>query len=123
MPGTRFQMRLGPWWRPLLLMGGATPAASYLELDDETLTVRYGRLFRHTIPRGDVEDAVETQWPPLCGIGWRVDFRGRFGLIGSLGGVVEIRLRTPIRVWRVLTSRRLAVSLEEPERFLQALTE
>jgi hypothetical protein len=122
MPGSRFQMRLDPWWRPLLLIGGATPGTSHLELDDETLSVRFGRLFNHTVPRNDIEDATQTSWPPWYGIGWRTDLRGRIGLIGSLGGVVEIKLGRPIRVWRVLTCRRLAVSLEEPERFLDALT-
>jgi hypothetical protein len=121
MPGDRFPMRLDPWWRPLLLIGGATPGTSYVELEAGTLTLRFGWLFRQTIPRSHIDGAVETRWPPWYGIGWRTTFRGRFGLIGSLGGVVEIRLRTPIRVWRVLACQRLVVSMEEPERFLAAL--
>lgn len=122
MSATRFQIRLNPWWRPLLLIGGATSDTSYLELNDDTLSVRFGWLFGHAIARSDIEDAAQSNWPAWYGIGWRTTFRGRFGLIGSLGGVVEIRLRRPIRVWRLPTCRRLAVSLEEPERFLEALS-
>lgn len=38
MRGSRFQMRLEPWWRPLLLIGGATRSTAYVELGGETLT-------------------------------------------------------------------------------------
>lgn len=119
---SRFQMRLDPWWQPLLLAGGATPSNSYLELDEETLTVRFGVLFRDEIPRANIEGASETDWPWWMGVGWRTNLRDLAGLIGSYRGVVEVRLDTPQRVWRLLSCRRLAVSLEEPQAFLDALT-
>lgn len=121
MAGTRFQMRIDPWWQPLLLVGGGTQDGSYLELSDDALTVRFGWLFQRTIPRSDIEEAVPSRWPVWMGVGWRTDLRGLFGLIGSYRGVVELRLRAPIRVWGMLTCRRLAVSLEEPEQFVAAL--
>ena len=123
MASTRFQMRIDPWWQPLLLVGGGTRDSSYVELNDDTLTARFGWLFQRAIPREDIEGVTQTRWPLWMGVGWRTNFVGGFGLIGSFRGVVEIRLRTPIRVWRVVTCRRLAISLEEPERFVEALAE
>ena len=121
MSSTRFPMRLDPWWRPLLLIGGATSSNSYVELSEDAVTVRFGWLFRRTLPRSDIEGAVRTRWPLWHSVGWRTNFRGLIGLIGSYQGVVEIRLRTPRRVWGLFTLRRLAVSLEEPQRFLDSL--
>ena len=42
-------------------------------------------------------------------------------MIGSYQGIVELTLREPIRVLNLLNFTRIAVSLEEPEAFLQAL--
>ena len=55
------------------------------------------------------------------GIGWRAGFGSHYGLIGSYQGIVELTLREPIRVLNLLNFTRIAVSLEEPEAFLQAL--
>jgi len=114
-------MRLDPWWRPLLLIGGATPSNSYVELSEDAVNFRFGWLFRRTLPRSDIEEAVPRRWPLWYGVGWRTNFRGLIGLIGSYQGVVEIHLRTPGRVWGLFSLRRLAVSLEEPQRFLDFL--
>ena len=121
MGGTRFPMRIDPWWCPLLLVGGATPGNSYVELSDDALTARFGWLFRSIVPRSDIEAAVPRRWPLWYGVGWRTNLCGLVGLIGSYRGVVEIRLRAPVRVWGLFTLRRLAVSLEEPQRFLDSL--
>ena len=55
------------------------------------------------------------------GIGWRAGFGSHYGLIGSYQGIVELTLREPIRVLNLLNFTRIAVSLEEPGAFLQAL--
>ena len=121
MSGTRFPMRLDPWWRPLLLAGGATQGNSYLEIEHEALTVRFGMLYQETLRLADIESVGEADWPVWMGIGWRIGFGERFGLIGSYDGVVEMRLREPLRVWRFANCTRLAVSLEDPVAFAGAL--
>ncbi len=120
MPSERFPMRLDPLWRPLLLIGGAMRGNSYVELSDETLDMRFGWFTHRSIRRDTVTSAAETSWPMWGGIGWRALWGRRYGLIGSTSGVVELRLRNPLRVWP-LNFRSVAISLEEPQRFLAAL--
>ncbi len=122
MSGTRFPMKLDPWWRALLLVGGATQSNSYLEIDGDTLTAHFGMLYQDTIRLADIESVEEADWPLWMGIGWRIGFGQRFGLIGSYDGVVEMRLREASRVWRFVSFKRLAVSLEDPVAFVGALS-
>ena len=117
----RYYIRIDPWWRPLVLVGGATRENAYVEMDDDSLTICFGLLFGHTVMRADIESAGKRSWPLWMGVGWRTDLRRMFGLIGSRQGVVELRLTTPVRVWRVLNCTRIAVSLEDPDGFLSAL--
>ncbi len=121
MSGTRFPMKLDPWWRALLLVGGATQSNSYLEIERDALIVRFGMLYQDTISLEDIESVGEADWPIWMGIGWRIGFGERFGLIGSYDGVVEMRLREASRVWRFVSFTRLAVSLEDPVAFVGAL--
>jgi hypothetical protein len=112
---------MDPWWRPLLLVGGATSDTAYVELDKENLTFRFGFFYQQTFPRSEIEAASPREWPLWLGVGWRTTFRGTVGLIGSYQGVVEVRLRSPARTWGLISYDRLAVSLEEPEQFLAEL--
>lgn len=120
---TRFPIRRDPWWAPLLLLLGATPGRSCVELADDRLVARFGWLFHHGFPLADIEGAGRRSWPLLYGIGWRTNLFGVIGLIGSRGNVVEVRLRRRRWIWMLLplSCNRLAVSLEDPEAFLEAL--
>jgi hypothetical protein len=118
---TRFPIHIDARWRPFLLVGGATHANSYVQVDDENVTFRFGRLFSRKLPRSEIESARSIRWPIWMGIGWRSNLRGVIGLIGSYHGVVEVRLRTRGRAWRVFPCDRIAVSLEDPEGFMAAL--
>jgi hypothetical protein len=110
-------------WRPLLLLFGATAGRSYVELAEDRLAARFGWLFDHSFPLSGIEGAARRSWPLLAGIGWRSNLVGVIGLIGSSAGVVEIRLRQRRWLWMLLPlpCNRLAVSLEDPQRFLEAL--
>ncbi len=115
----RHQIHLGAW-KPLLRLFGASRERSHVEVSDGTVTFRFG-LFETTIPKEDIASAHHSRWPALGGIGWKIGGRGTLGLIGSLKGIVEVRLRCPqpIRVlWIPVKMRRLFVSLEEPDAFL-----
>jgi hypothetical protein len=118
----RFQIRIDPVWRPLLLAGGATRENSYAELTDAGVRFRFGLLFDRLIPYEDVKAVFGRSWPFLYGIGWRSNLRGVIGLIGSYHDVVEVRLKGRARrAWGVFPMDRLGISLEEPERFAYEL--
>jgi len=117
----RFPIRIDPWWRPLLLAGGATRDRSYVEVTDDRVSFRFGFFFRRAVDRGEVEGASLRHWPLWMGIGWRSNLRGVIGLIGSYAGVVEVRLQSRSRAWGVFPCDRIAVSLEDPEGFIAAL--
>lgn len=76
---------------------------------------------------GDIEDAILIERPPWYrySVGWRSDLSGGIGLIGSYKNLVEIRFRRRRWVWMLLPfpCKRLVVSLEEPQAFLDALTQ
>ncbi len=119
----RFPILLSPYWRPLLLPFGGTPKRSYVELEDGALHVRFGWLFDHRFPLSQVEAASPSHWPLLGGIGWRTNFRGTVGLIGTYVNVVEIRFKERQRLRMLLPTscERLYLSLAEPRDFIAAL--
>jgi hypothetical protein len=121
----RFPIRRVRWAVPLLVLFGATAGRSYVELADDRLVARFGWLFQYTFPIADIEGAARRSWPWFYGIGWRTSFRGTVGLIGSYDNVVEIRFKRRRRLWMLLPvpCDRLAVSLEDPEAFLDALAQ
>ena len=119
----RFPILMSPMWRPLLLPFGGTPERSYAAIEDGELHVRFGWLFDQRFPLSTVEGASPSHWSVWAGIGWRTNFRGTVGLIGTYVNIVEVRFREPQRVRMVLpfACRRLFVSLEEPREFINAL--
>jgi hypothetical protein len=120
---TRFPIRRDPWWAPLLLLFGGTPGRSYVELADGRLVAHFGWLFHYSFPLADIERAGKRSWPLLYGIGWRSNLIGLIGLIGSHQNVVEMRFKRRRWIWLLLPfpCNRLAVSMEDPEAFLEAL--
>ena len=119
----RFPMLMSPLWRPFLMPCGGTPERAYAEMENGSLRVRFGWLFNHRFPLSDVEAASPSHWPVWAGIGWRTNFRGTVGLIGTYVNIVEVRFKVPQRVRMLLptTCGRLYLSLEEPGDFIAAL--
>ena len=118
----RFQIRIDPVWQPVLLLGGATKTNSYVEVSDGDVSINFGYLFTHIIPRSNIESVAAIEWPFWKGIGWRSNLQDQAGLTGSYNGVVEVKLSEPIRVWLLLNCTRIAISMEEPETFVAALS-
>lgn len=119
----RYAIRIDPLWRPVLLLGGATREASYVDLMDDRLRFRFG-VFDETVPLEEISQGHHAVWSLLRGIGWRIGPKKSIGLIGSTQGVVEVRFRTPrrLRFFFVPMRRgRIYVSLETPEDFLDNL--
>jgi hypothetical protein len=119
----RFAIRRDPVWRPLLVLFGATSGRSYVQIEGDRLSARYGWLFDKAYRLSDIESVRRRGWPFFMGIGWRSNLVNLIGLIGSWNGVVEIRFREKQRGWLILPYSiiRLAISLEEPEAFIDTL--
>lgn len=120
----RFPMRLEPWAMPLFAIFGGLPRFSYAEVRPREVFLRFGWGFAATVSRDEIESAAPVRWSLLAGLGWRITSEGAIGLIGSLSGVVEIRLRRR-RWFRLLVlpwpTRRLCMSFQDPAAFLAAL--
>jgi hypothetical protein len=119
----RFAIRIDWWCRPFLLFIGATPANSYVDIGADDIRMRFGPGFDGTIPRDSVVSAAPMRWTIIDGLG--VSAGGQiFGLIGAPAGVVHLELRETAGMrfagfpW---TTRRVAVSLEDPRAFIDAV--
>jgi hypothetical protein len=113
--------------RPLLLLVGlATRSRSLVAIERDRLRVRFGVLFDSSFALTDVESVSASKWPWFGGLGWRSDLSGMIALVGSYGGIVEVRFKTRTRhrflvpFWK-LRCNRLFLSLEEPEECIEAL--
>lgn len=114
----RYQIRIDPAWGPLLGLVGGRAADAYADVSADGIHFRFGPWFDRTIARNKIEAASRRDWPWWMGVGWRTDFGGLVGLIGSTMGVVEVRLTEPERRWAGLKCERIAVSLDDPDGFL-----
>mgnify|MGYP000079456424 CR=1 FL=1 len=121
---TRYQIAISPVWAPFMLFIGATRANSYAEIDGDEVRLRMGPGFNQTISRANIIAAAPISWSIFDGVGVRAG--GRIvGLIGALGGVVELQTRESVTLrfagfpWTV---RRIAISMEDPDAFIAAVT-
>ena len=118
--GERFPILFSGPQRRLALLG-IRPSRSYVEVDSETLRVRFGWAFQADIPRSLVElvehSSLRTRRRGVNGT------RGRLVVNGSGKGLVRVALREEIRVSNIRPTklRELTVSLEDPDGFLAAL--
>ena len=122
---TRFPIRRNLWLRPLFSALGGFGSNSYIELDERYLRIRFGPLFDSSFSWDEIETVQPAGWHWFLGLGWRTDFRGRIGLVGSYQGMIEIGLRQRRRIRFILPFLRLGcdrivVSLEQPEAFMAA---
>ena len=117
----RFQMRIDRLWAPAVLVGGATRGNSYVEVTPEAVTFHFGYIFNHTEDRDSIREVKSRSWPWWMGIGWRSNLRGLLGLVGSYQNVVEVNFESRARAWGILPMDRIAISLEDPEGFMEAL--
>lgn len=123
-------IRRSRWLRPLLfIVGLTTDSNSYAAIEGEGLRVRFGWFFNNVFELQDVESVAARRWPWwFYGLGWRANLVGQVGVVASTRGVVEVRFKTRQRVSGLLPlirlrCDRLAISLEQPEAFMQALNE
>jgi hypothetical protein len=117
----RFAARIDPIWRPVLLPFGVRESGSYAEVRNHGIHIHFGFLFERTFELDEIESA--SRWQPswLYGIGFRSNLIGLISLLGSHQGVVRVCLKKRTRSWGVFPLKRVAISLQDPEGFLQAL--
>jgi len=124
-PPVRYPIRCSPGNRLLFRLLLILPSASYVELGDDTLTVRLGWAFRARIPRRLVTRAGPGRRPRIPLTAGAHGWAGKWLVNGSPDGIVEIGLGERVRAFVVgfpVRLRVLAVSLDDPEGFLGALS-
>ena len=108
------------WVKPLLWLFGGTDARSYVEIDGDTVHIRFGFLFDERIPIANIVEIERQHWPALAGIGWRTNLIDSIAVVGSYSNVVRIKLSP--RIWmKVLLPVRvesLYVSVDDPDAFV-----
>ncbi len=118
----RFAIKRSPWWRPLLVLFGATAARAELAVERERLVARFG-WYRLEVPRAQVAAVESVRWPWWGGIGWRY-WGGRLGLIGASAPVLCVRLASQHRARLLgipLRVRELCISVDDPAAVRAAL--
>ncbi|HUG15386.1 MAG TPA: hypothetical protein VMM78_10240 [Thermomicrobiales bacterium] len=121
---TRIPIKRVTWAIPVLALFGATASRSYIQIDPDTVTVRFG-WYRIVIPREHIASADVDTWPWFGGYGWRTDFRRKLGLIGALDPIVRIHLAEPRRARLLgipIRYQELYVSVDSPGALLAALS-
>jgi hypothetical protein len=118
----RFPIRFERWYEALSRTLFIAPSASYVAIDDGSVTVRMGWAFATTFPCSAVVAAAPFgRTPASRGVhGWR----GRWLVNGSGDGILRIDL-SPEQTARVLgvpvRLRELLVSVDDPARLASAL--
>lgn len=123
----RFPIAINAAMSPLFRVFGFSRKSSWLELDDQALTVSYGTA-HETIPLSDIASVKPGKWPFYYGYGAKLTPQNGIGFVGSGKGIVDIQFKTPRRfnVWGPFKRKQaehLTVSLEDAEGFMQAYAE
>ena len=122
MPARRFAYRLGHRSMAVLWLFGVRGAKdAWVDLDDDTLTAKFGR-FSATTPIANIASwRIEGPWKWVTAIGVRRSFRHAditFG--GSSSGGVRLDFREPIKVGPIKTPA-LYVTVEDLDGLGEAL--
>jgi hypothetical protein len=120
-----FPILVSPIWRPLLLFVGVSPERAYAEIDEGMLHIRFG-IFRHEFPLSEIESAGKEDWPYWGGIGWRANWLGTIGIIGTYVNVVRLQFKERQLVDALFVPvpcNSLSLSMENPRSFIAALSE
>jgi len=108
------------WVKPLLWLFGGTEGRSYVEIEDDTVHVRFGFLFDERIPIASIALVERQPWPLLAGIGWRTNLIDSIAVVGSRTGVVRLKLspRKWMKVLFPVNVESLYVSVDDPDAFV-----
>ena len=117
-----FKIRYGALRYLMIVLGGG-PGVSGLTIENDTLRVRMGWLFRAQVPMSSIRGARPDD-QMVGGIGAH-GWRGNWLVNGSMKGIVRIEIDPPARAKVMGIPQRLTtlrVSVEEPEELMAALS-
>jgi len=120
---TRYPIRIGDRSRLFLRLAfGVTSERAFVELDDTTIVVRFGR-FELVAPLSSATRwRIEGPWTWITAIGVRMSLRHRdISFAGSPRGGVRIDFEPPVR-WRFLRPPAIYYGVDDLEGFAAALT-
>ena len=117
-----FDIAIDPAWRLPLLLIGATPSRATAVLREDAVDVTFGTA-NVTIPYSNIRELRVRSWSVWLSVGIKIAGDKTLGLIGSRQGVVQIALREPtVRgVLFMRWPRNIAVSMQDPNGFIQAV--
>ena len=109
---------------PIMHTFGAKPEQCFAEIADGALHVSFGRWFDERIPLKTLTSMAPSEWPWWGGLGVKLHGHG-VGVVGSIEGVVNLKLSAPQKVTVLVGVEcgQLWLSLEDPKGFLSALSE
>jgi hypothetical protein len=121
----RFPFQIGRGMRILLAPLRVTAANSFAEIDNSILRIRFGPLFDQSIPIAEVASVGRDVWPWYNGLGIKIGFRKRLGVLASTENIVKVSLRSPRKIPLVFgigtNVEQLYLSLQDADGFLRAL--
>ena len=112
--------------RPVLILFGATPKRSYVEIEQGSLRVCMGRWFDETFALESIQAFSMARWPwyfAIGGLGVKI-VRDGVAVYGSIKNMVKIKLKEPRWIVVVFIPKRCSqiwISMEDPDGFLAAL--
>lgn len=121
----RYPISVSTLWSPLLRLFGFAGKNAYVELDERTLTFRFGST-EETVPLTAIDGVARFSWPAYYGLGAKLGPDAGVAYVSSLDGVVQVRFSAPrpMKVWgpfRTSKAECVTVSLEHPDVFIEAL--
>jgi hypothetical protein len=124
MKGGKFRIRIGDGSRVLLrIVFGVTPERAWVSIDDERVTVRFGRWDFQVATSNITHWRIEGPWHWITAIGVRRSLRhGDVSFAGSPRGGVRLDLAEPVR-WTIFDVPAVYVGVDDLEGFAAALSE
>lgn len=122
----RFPILISNLGALLLMPLGVSRRQAMIQLRDGKMRVEFGPMFDETFDLEAVEGVETASWPVWAGIGPRMNLRGAVGLVGAYRNIVRVRFKEAqrVRLFVVPVScRRLYVSLEDAQGFMDAVEE
>ena len=121
----RFPFQMGRGMRILLAPLRVTAANSFAEIDNDTLRIRFGPLFDQSFPIAEIAAVQRDVWPWYYGLGVKIGFRKRLGVMASYQNIVRVSLRSPRKIplaFGIGTKIvHLFLSLQDADGFIRAL--
>lgn len=120
-----FPISINQLIRCLLFPFGVTSKSAYVEIDEDLLRVRFGRLFSENIPLSEIVEVKQTEHPWWGGLGVQYVKGQIITVTGSYRGMVAIQFRRTLdmHTFMVFACKELRISLENPSDFIQVLQE